>query len=425
MLSADLSVKGVLAVSRREGTGAFKLECPLGQVRLDSGSDFASLRFSADGTQLAYLEYPHSGDSWGRVGLLDVATGRSRILTEGFQNAIGLGWHGEEVWFTAADSGPLKALWAVTPAGRKRLLLRSPVDLTLLDVAPDGRILLATEQLAPRLYMAAKGRAEPRELTKGWYPVPVGLSAEGGRLLYQDQTEPRDLNYDLYLQPLPEGPAQHLGPTATYAALAPDGSRVVAFQGNPMHPVIIPLGPGTARHLPNHGIADFPSFTHWTVDGRKLILTGRRPGEDQLHAYLQDISTGELQSLGPAGTQGGLPAPDGHRILARVHGQRVILDLAAPDAPGTPIEGLRPGEQIVGWSPDSSRLVLCGPLPGGIQTTHLDPVSGRREPWIRFDTPGLHVRRFGAPPRISEDGRTLVFSNLAWSSSLFLVEGLR
>ena len=173
---------------------------------------------------------------------------------------------------------------------------------------PLARVLLATEQLAPRLYMTAKGRSEPRELTKGWYPVPVGLSAEGGRLLYQDQTEPRDLNYDLYLQPLPEGPAQHLGPTATYAALAPDGSRVVAFQGNPMHPVIIPLGPGTARHLPNHGIADFPSFTHWTVDGRKLILTGRRPGEDQLHAYLQDISTGELQSLGPAGTQGGLPA---------------------------------------------------------------------------------------------------------------------
>ena len=424
VLSADIGAQGLVAASRRVGTGAYRLECPPGQVRLDNGSDFADLRFSPDGARLAYIEHPHSGDNWGQVGVLDLATGRARSLTRDFQGVCGLAWHGDEVWFSATEGGPFKSLWAVSMSGRTRLVLRSPADLTLLDMTPDGRALVASEQATSRLYQAREGMA-PQELTQGWYPVPLGLTAQGSHLLYMDQTEPSGPAYDLYLQPLPEGPALHLGKTVGYAALSPDGSRVVTFEGDPVHPVIIHLGSGAVRHLPTHGLVDYPGFPHWTRDGRALVFSGRRADQEQARIYLQDEAGGEARPLGPAGLVAGPPDPTGRRLVALVAEKRVILDLAHPDAPGKPIFGIESGELVLGWDAQGLRLVLCRPALTAVQLTFLDPASGQRTPWTRFEAPGLQVRRFGAPPRLTKDGRTLVFSNLTWSSTLFLVEGLR
>lgn len=424
VLSADLGAQGLVAASRRVGTGAYHLECPLGQVRLDNGSDFSDLRFSPDGGRLAYIEHPHSGDNWGLVGVLDLATGRTRTLTRDFQGVFGLAWRGDEVWFSASEGGPIRSIWAVSMDGRTRLVLRSPGDLTLLDLAPDGRALVASEEATSRLYLVREG-IPPQELTQGWYPVPVGMTGPGSHLLYMDPTESRGPAYDLYLQPLPEGPALHLGQTLAYPALSPDATRVATFEGNPTHPVITHLGTGAVRHLPTFGLVDYPYFTYWTADGKTLILTAKRADEEQVRIYLLDEASGDIRPLGPAGRVAGPPDPAGRRLVATVAGQRVILDLARPDAPGTPILGLDPGELVLGWDALGARLILCRPILTGVQVTLLDPASGRRTPWTRFDAPGLQVRRFGAPPRLTKDGRTLVFSNLTWSSTLFLVEGLK
>ncbi len=69
---------------------------------------------------------------------------RRPSLRAGTRSA-GLAWspRGEEIWFTATDTGANLSLYAVTPSGDVRVLVRVPGGIRLQDVAPNGRVLLA------------------------------------------------------------------------------------------------------------------------------------------------------------------------------------------------------------------------------------------------------------------------------------------
>lgn len=427
ILSADMAPDGRVAVSRRTSSGTFRLECPPGTVRLEGTVDCGDLRFSPDGRRLAFIERPRSEDSLGRVGLLDLGTGQHRVLTQAFPHIIGIAWRGGEVWFTAAEQGVRKALWGVTPSGRTRLVLRTPSDLTVMDIAPDGRVLLNAENMAPRIYLARAGALDPLDLTDGWYPVPLTLASDGSRFLYLDQTQSKSPNYDLYLQPLPSGPALYLGQTVAYAALSPDGSKVVAFQEGPPHPLVISLATGEVRHLPGHGLADYPAFPRWTPDGRAFYFRSWAPGEPR-RIYLQDGQTGALSPLGPVGMDGPLMTPDARRLLGRFSDGWKVVDLLHPEGAPEAVRGMEGlnlrTEQVLDWTADGTRLLMCRIQPGAVLVEHLDPRTGIRKPWARFSTGGVPLRRWGAPPRMTPDGKLLLFSSFTWESTLFLVEGL-
>ena len=329
-LQADLSPKGILAVvSSPPGTRA-RLECPPGHVRLCNGSGFRSPRFSLDGTRLAFIENPRTWDTAGHVCILDLDSGRIRSLTREFSAMDGLAWRADEIWFTAAEQGNLKALWAVTLGGGERLVLRSPADLTLQDLTPDGRALLTCDEQGRRLFLSTDGKAPARELGTGQNPIPLGFSSDGTRFLQSDETEIVRGEHRLSLQPLPEGPAMLLGHTRTSAALSPDGAWVVAFQGNPTHPVLIPTGPGNQRDLPAHGIQRYGNFVCWTPDGKGLVFPGLKEGEG-FRTYVQDVGTGDLRPLGPKDSYLAWFAPDSRRVLTRTEGHWVVQDPGNPE----------------------------------------------------------------------------------------------
>src|SRR5258708_32455362 len=56
----------------------------------------------------------------------------------------GLAWapNGNEVWFTASESGVDRTLYAVTLAGKERMILRPPGALMLFDIVKDGSALM-------------------------------------------------------------------------------------------------------------------------------------------------------------------------------------------------------------------------------------------------------------------------------------------
>jgi len=89
------------------------------------------------------------------------------------------------------------------------------------------------------------------------------------------------------------------------------------------------------------------------------------------------------------------------------------------------VSGIEPEDRILGWTLDSSRILLCRIAKGGLQIFRLDPRNGQREAWKRFETPGMQVRRLGEAPFLTQDGKALMFTNYGIRSTLYLVEGLK
>src|SRR5207249_11222767 len=63
--------------------------------------------------------------------------------------------------------------------GKKRLVARVPADLTLQDVLPDGRVLLARDNWRRGLIVRAPSDALERDFTWLDWSYPVTLSADG------------------------------------------------------------------------------------------------------------------------------------------------------------------------------------------------------------------------------------------------------
>src|ERR1035438_6508979 len=71
-----------------------------------------------------------------------------RQLTQEFATTQGLAWSpkGDEIWFTASEAGADRQVYSVSMAGKMRAVLTNPLGTRILDVAPDGRVLLLNER---------------------------------------------------------------------------------------------------------------------------------------------------------------------------------------------------------------------------------------------------------------------------------------
>jgi hypothetical protein len=88
------------------------------------------------------------------------------------------------------------------------------------------------------------------------------------------------------------------------------------------------------------------------------------------------------------------------------------------------VPGIEQEDLILGWTPDSSRILLCRIAKGGLQLFRLDPRTGQREAWKRFETPGMQVRQL-RELFLTQDDKALMFTNFSIRSTLYLIEGLK
>src|SRR5262249_53070502 len=133
-----------LAVVRRV-EGKVRLEYPVGKILYETDHDISSGRGSRDGKRIAFFEHP----TFPAAGTVVRVADRNRgVLSQDWAiSSGGIAWSsdGKEVWFTAEKLGETfnQALYAVTLEGRRREVTSVPGELRLLDVAPDGRALMA------------------------------------------------------------------------------------------------------------------------------------------------------------------------------------------------------------------------------------------------------------------------------------------
>src|SRR5215472_8755837 len=147
VFSADWSSDGnEMAVIRHE-KGEYRVEFPLANVIHTSDRWLDFVRISPRADYVAFVSYTYGGDS-GRIVILDRKGKLAARSAEEFASVEGVAWSpdGNEVWFGAtSQQGWANSIYAMTPSGKQRVVLRLPGMLRLHDVSRDGRVLFSKD----------------------------------------------------------------------------------------------------------------------------------------------------------------------------------------------------------------------------------------------------------------------------------------
>ena len=153
IVAADWTSDGKRLAVVRARPGFQQLEFPIGNVLYQTTGGIANPRISPKGDLIAFLELPFGAGRVGSVATVDTK-GNKKTLTELWLGDItGLAWSssGDEILFTAAAYGVTTSLYAVNRSGRQRLIAHLSGNFAVLDVAPDGRLLMAHTVLSVAL----------------------------------------------------------------------------------------------------------------------------------------------------------------------------------------------------------------------------------------------------------------------------------
>src|SRR5262249_53390546 len=139
-----------------------------------------SLRFSPDGTRLAFVHTDALAPTRGWITLIDRDGGHPRRIGR-LYDVRGLAWSpsGKELLFVGYGPDEPMALRAVSMDGRERVLARIPDAMTLLGVSPAGHALIA--RVSETVEMRFKGAADAEERDLSWLDqsYPSELSPDG------------------------------------------------------------------------------------------------------------------------------------------------------------------------------------------------------------------------------------------------------
>jgi Tol biopolymer transport system component len=422
---ADWSPDGqTLAITRDHG-GKTELEFPLGKAIYSVPGWLSHPRISPDGKSIALLHHPVRGDDGGFVELVDIATGKSKVLTKPYASIGGLAWRpdGREVWFAGARIGFNRYLNAASTGGTVRNLAEATGGLTVEDISKEGRTLVVQDKARQGMLGLPPGGTKEIEMSWLDWSLPADLSRDGTLLLFDESGEGGGSGYSVYVRKLDGSPAVRLG-EGSAQFLSPDASQAGAVLQREGRGVIriYPTGIGqpTTLEIPELSVDTF----QWTEDGAALVISGAEPGRG-LRLYVRDFASGKLRAFSPEGYRlAGSGTYPGRAVLAAGPDRRRYLYSLEGGEP-TALTWFENTERISGWSTDgkSAYIQPISTLPATM--TIVDVASGKREPWktlMPSDASG--VTTIGGV-RVARGGIAYVYSFVRNLADLYVVEGLK
>ena len=418
-----------LAIVRRLD-GRERLEFPIGKVLYDTSGYISHIRFSPDGNHIAFADHHLYADDNGDLAVVDRG-GHKTVLAEGFQSLRGLSWSpdGREVWFTVNNFPHAGvALRAATLAGHSRMLLALPTDWRILDVAKDGRILLASEIVARNIEVVREGERQPQDLTLFEQSMAGAISTDGNSVLITDQGSYAGTEYSSYIRRLGEPTAVKLGEGQAYE-FTHDMKWVLSLvYGPPSRIKLLPVGTGQTKELPNPDGLTILAVAF--LPDQKHVLYLASAGSGPLRGYIQGTEDGVRRPFTPEGvhvntaTFWRMPVtPDGSGVaLAGADGGIYLF----PTSGGTPkpIPGLLPREYPIDWTRDGRGVYVTTGAELPRRIFRIDLATGRRSLWkelVTSQTAGMRLSQISMTP----DGRTFLHSYARLLSNLYVAEGLR
>ncbi len=387
VIDADWSPDGKdLAVIHVVGE-RYRLEYPIGKVLYEPEPPtwLSDLRVSPRGDRLAFVEHPVPRDQRGQV-LVVGTDGQRRALASGFTALGGTSWSPDarEVWFcaTRASGGPHQ-IWAVSLAGRERLLYELAGTFNLQDVSRRGELLGDQAFGGTETRARGRGATQEAELPAADMSSLSDLSDDGAQILGTDTGEGGGPNFAFYLQKTDGSAPVWLG-EGDGQALSPDGRHVLAVlvHARPEQLIVVPTGAGETRTLEPGPVVRY-SRAVWDPSGQRVVFSGY-DGQDVERVYLQDADGGAPRAVTTDDV--GLPrigrpvSPDGRRVVALgPDGLPALYPLAGGDAATIP--GLGESDVPLCWSADGRDLWVARYEETPPRIERVDVASGRARLW--------------------------------------------
>jgi eukaryotic-like serine/threonine-protein kinase len=424
--AADWSPDGQQLAVVRSKQGMIRLEFPIGNVLYQTAGWIGHMRVSPDGQAIAFADHPSRGTDSGTISVVD-RKGERRVLTEDWGTIRGMAWSadGREVWFTADRHGAARGLYAVSLDGRLRHVLQLASNLTLHDVARDGRVLVGHGTERAGINLLAKGAEREHDVSWLDWSLLQDLSADGRTILFDETAEGGGETGAVYLRPIDGSGAVRLG-EGTGRAISPDGEWVVGAYYTPGEQgrmFLMPTGVGEPRPI----VAGDLHLHHaaWLPDQRHLVVSGHEPGRG-IRLYRLHLETGEHQPFTPEGMDylefrvlpngtevSGINGDDDHWIYP--------IDGSAP----RPLGMLDRADRIVRWLPDGRSLLSyrLNELPAKIH--RVDVETGERIVWREIAPPDpTGIFRIGRV-RTSADGMAHGYVYYMHLVDLHVLSGLK
>ncbi len=349
-----------------------------------AGGGFSFVRFSPDGRSVAAFALASAQYLAGHVVIFDRSGKKTLESSREYFNVFGLAWHGEEVWFTAADELPLfrNAVYAMNRSGTVRIVARVPSNISLHDIAPNGRVLFARTDDRGGIAVRAPGEAAERDLSWLDAGTLADIAPDGRKILFTENGVGGGPRQSVFLRATDGSPAVRLG-DGSALALSHDGRwALVKPDGNTAHIDVIPTGPGEPRRLERPGLTLLDA--RWLPDGRTVVASAQ-PGDSLPRLYALEIEGSAARPITPEGVtvRSWALSPDGAMVALSTDSGVALFPIADGEAQSVPRSNAR--WHVVGWI-EAGLLISEDPAAGGAVSL-VDPVAGSAEVWTSIQPP--------------------------------------
>ncbi len=399
-----------IAVIRSE----LALEYPINTaIRKRTTGKLAMLRSSRDGTWFAFAEHPASGDTKGRVLIVDRAGKEIAASTD--QTGIeGVAWSpdGREVWFS---NGP--TIFGLDREGHERLVLRGIGRHAMIDTNPT-KILVAPSDVRLKLFTGPRRGGTYREV--GWFDSSEvdAVSADGATIAFVEGagTGITADGYAAFIRRTGELASQITN--AYRMALLPDASAAIVIAGKDQLQRI-PTGVGKVTALSTGPVKelDIGDRIAMSWSGDYVVIRGAEPGRS-MRLWRIDLRDGAIQPIESTHLGGRHPiSPDGQTIATARAAGGIELQPVAGGVPKVLESAI--GEEPLSFHRDGASLFTLRLIEDSIAVDRIEIATGTRETWVRI-TPEQHPQFYNVA--LSADGEVVTYSTNSDASDLYVIE---
>ncbi len=308
-------------------------------------------------------------------------------------------------------------------SGQLRIVARVPATLQLEDIWQDGKVLLSRQSWRRELSGLIAGMRKEQDFSWLDYSFPAELSADGKRLLFDEEGVGGGAYYSVYLRKTAEDSAVRLGDGECGDLVA---RRQMGF--GPHHVVSFAthsVAQRRRRSPTDHPRQPLPCWARWLPDSQGIVFTAKQEGHGA-RLYLQKSITGQATPVSPEGIDPLVIAlaPDGSQV-AGVGPDGLAYLYSLTGGPTKTVPGFLTGEQPIEWSADGKSLYVYRPGEFPAKVSSLDLATGKRTLWRSLapaDPAG--VSQIG-PIVMTPDGSSYIYGYHRTLSDLYLVEGLK
>jgi Tol biopolymer transport system component len=382
------------------------------------GYQYTHLRVSPNGEMLAF-EQRKGEDNGGEVVIFRISDGTVTVSRH-FGCLVGLAWppDGKEVWFTAAENGHLRSIYALRINGSERVVYQAPDALTIQDISKNGDVLVTRDFTTSDVFARRLDQSSSDiDLSLFDWSELWDISADGKKVaIFQNGDSLR--RPSIYLREVSGGAATNLGEAIAPVSFSPDGDSLLALSNETCARVLL-LSPKLQPQILTRASL-CAGRAVWAPDGHHIVFDAAEPGHPS-RCFFQTVGGADARPFSAEGMHCPLISPDGRFVLAQ---NETELFKISTDGSQTPAK-IKVSFPDVGrlrfirWLTNNKVVVNDGPRQ---DLMIVDLVTGKTSE-VQVKLPAQLKNIFTLT--VSNNMETIAYSGYRSTSELFLIRGLR